>query len=85
MQDASATIPVPVPATLFYMRNLVDEIRNVRKNCLETADSLDNLLTALGTACGGTFTKTWSDTDQEWKFTFTASAASQTTETEVAT
>lgn len=85
MQDASATIPVPVPATLFYMRNLVDEIRNVRKNCLETADSLDNLLAALGTACGGTFTKTWSDTDQEWKFTFTASAASQTTETEVAT
>lgn len=85
MQDASATIPVPVPATLFYMRNLVDEIRNVRKNCLETADSLDNLLAALGTACGGTFTKTWSDTDQEWKFTFTASAASQTAETEVAT
>ena len=85
MQDASATIPVPVPATLFYMRNLVDEIRNVRKNCLETADSLDNLLAALGTACGGTFTKTWSDTDQEWKFTFAASAASQTAETEVAT
>lgn len=85
MQDASVTIPVPVPATLFYMRNLVDEIRNVRKNCLETADSLDNLLAALGTACGGTFTKTWSDTDQEWKFTFTASAASQTAETEVAT
>ncbi len=85
MQDASATIPVPVPATLFYMRNLVDEIRNVRKNCLETADSLDNLLAALGTACGGTFTKTWSDTDQEWKFSFTASAASQTAETEVAT
>ena len=85
MQDASATIPVPVPATLFYMRNLVDEIRNVRKNCLETSDSLDNLLAALGTACGGTFTKTWSDTDQEWKFTFTASAASQTAETEVAT
>lgn len=85
MQDASATIPVPIPATLFYMRNLVDEIRNVRKNCLETADSLDNLLAALGTACGGTFTKTWSDTDQEWKFTFAASAASQTAETEVAT
>ena len=85
MQDASATIPVPVPATLFYMRNLVDEIRNVRKNCLETADSLDNLLAALGTACGGTFTKTWSDTDQEWKFTFTASVTSQTAETEVAT
>lgn len=68
---------VPFETAITYIRTIYDEVRDMNPNFLDTGGidgegSLDNLLTALGTACGGTFTKAYNFTDKKWEFTFTA-------------
>lgn len=58
----------------FYMTNLRDKIRTIDGNTDSGAlmnPSLDNLLTTLGTAMGGTLTKAWDATNKRWTFSFT--------------
>ena len=68
----NTSIPTTTPAMLdvTYGINAVDTIKNLPRNYL-AQDDLDRLLSAMGTALGFTYTKTWNETDKQWSFTVT--------------
>lgn len=74
-EEFTTTEPTaPVAHSTFYMTNLRDKIRNIDGNTDSGAlmnNSLDNLLTTLGGALGGTLTKTWDSENKKWMFSFT--------------
>lgn len=64
----------------FYMTNLRDKIRNIDGNTEAGAlmnPSVDNLLATLGTIMGGTFTKSWDETNKCWQFSFVPNTSAQ--------
>lgn len=68
----NGTTPTTSPAKfdIVYNVNAVDTLKNLSRNYLAQGD-LDTLLTALGTALGFTYTKTWNQETKEWAFTVT--------------
>jgi len=71
----NTSVPTTTPAMLdvTYGINAVDTIKNLPRNYL-AQDDLDRLLSAMGSALGFTYTKTWNETDKQWSFTVTKTA-----------
>lgn len=72
-ENTSTPNTTPVMLDVTYGINAVDTIKNLPRNYL-AQDDLDRLLSAMGSALGFTYTKTWNKTDKQWAFTVTKTA-----------
>ncbi len=59
----------PFTGTIAYSTDFVRQLANAPRNFTSQA-TLDELLTAIGDAIGGTFVKTWDASAGKWTFTF---------------
>lgn len=64
----------PFSGVVAYSTDFTRQVSNMPKN-YTSQSTLDELLEAIGTAVGGTFTKTWDSTNGKWTFTFEEDAA----------
>ncbi len=68
-QALSETETAPFKALIKYSTNFAREIANLPRN-YTSGESLDNLLSVVGTALGGTFTRTYNESTGKYDFTF---------------
>lgn len=66
----------PLRAVIKYSDDVTRGWANRNKN-LQSQESMDALLSALGTAMGGTWSKTWDSTNGKWTYSFTANSQSE--------
>ena len=66
----------PFRAVIKYNDDFTRKIATMEKN-FTSKETIDSLLTCLGTALNGTITKTWDATNNKWTFTFTESSESE--------
>ena len=66
----------PLRAVIKYNDDMTRTIVNLPKN-YQSQESMDSLLAALGTAMGGTWSKTWDSTNGKWTYSFTANSQSE--------
>lgn len=64
----------PFSGVIAYSTDFTRQVANMPKN-YTSQSTLDELLEAIGTAVGGTFTKTWDAANGKWTFTFEEDAA----------
>jgi len=72
-QNTDTPTTSPLVADIIYAIDAAKEISNLPTN-YQSQDSMDALLSTLGTAMNGTFTKTWDATNNKWTFAFTPNA-----------
>lgn len=69
-QNDDEPVTSPIICDVKYAMNAVDTLRNLDKN-YQNQDSMGALLSALGTALGFTYTKTWDATNKKYNYTIT--------------
>ena len=69
-ENTSTPTTAPTRFDVNYGLDAMATLKNLQKNYLAQSD-LDRMLTAMGTALGFTYTKTWDATNKQWDFTFT--------------
>ena len=72
-EDTASAVLAPISFDAKYAMDAV-KILNSLPTDYTSIPSLDALLTTLGTALGGTFTRTWDSSNNKYTFTFTPSA-----------
>lgn len=66
----------PLRAVIAYSTDFTRQLATMNKN-YQSQESMDALLAALGTAMGGTWSKTWDSTNGKWTYSFTANSQSE--------
>jgi hypothetical protein len=72
----NGTSSAPATIGIKYAIDAVGFILNAPKNYI-SAESMDNFLSQLGAAMGGTWTKTWNESSGKWDFSFTQNVTPQ--------
>lgn len=70
-EDTASVVNAPLNIDMVYPIDVVKQLQEMPQNYLSVA-SLDALLSTLGTACNGTFSKTWDSTNGKYTFSFTS-------------
>lgn len=68
--DDIVPVTTPLSAEIAYSTDFTRQIANMSKN-YTSQDTLDQLLAAIGSATGHTFTKTWDSANERWTFSVT--------------
>lgn len=72
-EDTASSVLAPFSCEMNYPIDAVSVINSLPHDYISTA-SMDAFLSALGTAMGGTWTKTWDATNQKWTFSFSSNS-----------